>query len=121
MQQLLYPPDDYFQYVGGTIQHGPYYKGGSAPSRYLFHWNDEIKSLQRNWSYNGFGSYYTPFIAGHDSSVGPSPAYFYQVPPGIIAFNDDGKWPSIWVIAHECGHFFQFKMQNNQLGYGQPA
>lgn len=120
VQQLLYPPNDHFQYVGGTIQLGPYYNYSSAPSRYLFHWNDEIKSLQRNWSYNGFGSYYTPFIAGHDASAGPSPAYFYQVPPGIIAFNNDGEWPYLWVIAHECDHFFQFKLQNNQLGSGQP-
>ena len=121
VQQLLYPTDDHFQYLGGTIQLAPYYNRNIAPSAYLFHWNDEIKSLQRNWSYYGFGQSYTPFIAGHDSSVGQSvTAYFYQVPPGIIAFDDSAEWPFLWVIAHECGHFFQFKLQNNQLGYGQP-
>jgi hypothetical protein len=118
VQQLLYPPDDHFQYVGGAIQLAPYYNTNIAPSRYLFHWNDEIKSLQRNWSYNGFGSYYTPFIAGHDSNA--ADAYFFATPPGIIAIGDGAKWNSLWLIAHECGHFFQFKLQGNRLGYGQP-
>lgn len=119
VQQLVYPPDDRFQFLYGAIYLRPYYNAAVAPSRYLFHWNDEIKSLQRRWGYNGFGSYYTPFIAGHDASVQGN-AYFYGAPPGIVAFNDDAKWFPLFLIAHEYGHFFQFKLQNNQLGYGQP-
>ena len=119
VQQLLYPPNDRFQYAGGTIQLRPYYKFDAAPFRYFFHWNDEIKSLKRNWNNNGF---YPSFVAGHDASVpAPGPgAYFYAASGmGIIAFADTQEWSHLWLIAHECGHFFQFELQGNRFGGGQ--
>jgi hypothetical protein len=118
VQQLLYPPDDRFQFTSGTIQLRPHYDQNNGPSRYLFHWNDEIKTLQQDWAWSGIPSSYTPFIAGHDSNLIQT-ANFYQVPPGIILFSDDHVWTIRWSVAHECGHFLQFMLQGGQLGDGQ--
>ena len=118
------------QYVSGTSLWGfwvgdqyrmqPLFDTIVAPQNYFFRWNAEIKSLQQRWALNGFGSSYTPFKAGYDSSS-TGGALFLPVSPGVVSFGVTGRYTLRWIMAHEFGHFFQFKLQGNALAPGGGA
>ena len=98
----------------------PVYTESLAPSEYFFRWNDEIKSLRQQAAGYGIGGYYAPFAAGFQAGFGlPG---FYAVYPGLVVFGGDtnSNWADPFTMAHEFGHFLQFKLQGNQLGGGGP-
>lgn len=107
-------------WVGNQYRMQPLFDTIVAPQNYFFRWNAEIKSLQQRWASKGFGSSYTPFKAGFDSSSADG-ALFLPVSPGIVSFGSAARYTLRWIMAHEFGHFFHFKLQGNALAPGGGA
>ena len=117
VSQSLTPGYHYGSWQGSTWRMYPLFDPNNAFYSFLFRWNAEIESLRSRWADNGFGSYFTPFTAGYDGSL-PSTAAFIIASPGLVAFNDDGRYTIKWIMAHEFGHFFQYRLQGGSLDGG---
>ncbi len=103
---------------GGTYMMYPLFDTNSTANAFLFNWNEEIKSLQKRWSDSGFGASFTPFKAGYDPTFQDANAAFIPTSPGLVEFNDSGRWVFKWLMAHEFGHFFQYELQGGSLAGG---
>ena len=115
--QSLLPGYHHGGWEGTTWRMFPLFDPANSFYTFLFRWNNEIKSLQSRWAESGFGSYYTPFKAGYDSSAQDSTAFVISA-PGLVAFNTAGSYTIKWTMAHEFGHFFQYQLQGGSLDGG---
>lgn len=98
----------------------PYWYTDTTPYPFLFRWNEEIKREQRLWNAYGFGSYFTPFRAAYEGPGGVG-ARFWPVSPGMTVFDSVASWSNGYVMAHENGHHFQFRLQGDYMQGSGPV
>lgn len=115
----LYSGDVNFWWNGSEACIDPYFSTSNSSHPYFFRWEDEIRYQKNQWNAYGFNSYFTPFRASYDPPV--SGAYFYPVSPGMVVFGTTGRWSSGFVMAHEMGHHFQYRLQGDRWAGAGPA
>lgn len=93
----------------------PWFSSYNSPYPFFFRWEEEIRYHKRTWSSYGFSSYFTPFRAAYAPGGQVYGAYFYPVSPGMAVFDELGDWIYGFVMAHELGHHFQFRLQGDRL------
>lgn len=98
----------------------PYFSTFNSSYPFFFRWEDEIRYQKNQWNSYGFNSYFTPFRAGYEGT-GSNGARFYPVSPGMVIFDSAGRWSSGFVMAHEIGHHFQFRLQGDRWSGAGPV
>lgn len=110
---ILYSYDQMnFYWNGSEAVIDPYFSSSNSSYPFFFRWEDEIRYQKNQWAAYGFNSYFTPFRAGYEGN-GSNGARFYPVSPGMVIFDSAGRWSSGFVMAHEIGHHFQFRLQGD--------
>ncbi|HEX8411746.1 MAG TPA: hypothetical protein VF883_23060 [Thermoanaerobaculia bacterium] len=107
-------PGSYAGYYWGNNEAviEPYFTSPQTPYPFFFRWEEEIRYEKRMWNSYGFESYFTPFRAGYEG-WGTSGARFWPVSPGMTVFDSIAAWSKGFVMAHENGHHFQFRLQGD--------
>lgn len=121
--RITNPTDMYYYWNGYSAYIQPTFNHTNNSYYFLLRWQDEIFRLRSRWSARGFWNW-ADFKAAYDpSTTGYPQAYLYQQDPStspnaLVVFNADGAESYKWIMAHEFGHFFQYRMQNALLCCG---